>query len=170
MHDGDAVADVFHDPQVVRDEEVGQLELALEVLEQVDDLRLNRHVQGRNGLVGDDEVRVDRERPRETDSLPLAARKLMRIRLGAPLRVGVVNREREATPETPTWNVVIVTTGIARRWFQAGLITAHDILVVDEIHQTSVEGRHGTPGDVAIDAAGVVLTWLLFRARERRAA
>ena len=24
------------------------------------------------------------------------------------LRVGVVNREREATPETPTWNVIIV--------------------------------------------------------------
>ena len=34
--------------------------------------------------------------------------------LKEPLRVGVVNREREATPETPTWNVVIVTTGIAR--------------------------------------------------------
>jgi hypothetical protein len=28
-----------------------------------------------------------------------------------------VNREREATPATPSWNVVIVTTGIARRWF-----------------------------------------------------
>ena len=55
------------------------------------------------------------------------------------LRVGVVNREREATPETPTWNVVIVTTGIARRWFQDGDIQAHDTLVVDEIHQTSAE-------------------------------
>ena len=31
------------------------------------------------------------------------------------LKVGVVNREREATPETPTWNVIVVTTGIARR-------------------------------------------------------
>ncbi|HWP38197.1 MAG TPA: DEAD/DEAH box helicase [Gemmatimonadales bacterium] len=59
--------------------------------------------------------------------------------LRAPLRVGVVNREREATPETPTWNVVIVTTGIARRWFQANLIDARDTLVVDEIHQTSAE-------------------------------
>ena len=59
--------------------------------------------------------------------------------LRAPLKVGVVNREREATPETPTWNVVIVTTGIARRWFQDGLITAQDTLVVDEIHQTSAE-------------------------------
>jgi hypothetical protein len=59
--------------------------------------------------------------------------------LAEPLRVGVVNREREATPETPGWNVVIVTTGIARRWFQDDLITGHDTIIVDEIHQTSAE-------------------------------
>ena len=69
----------------------------------------------------------------------LAVRKIAETILGEPLRVGVVNREREATPETPTWNVVIVTTGIARRWFQAGDIDHHDTLVVDEIHQTSAE-------------------------------
>ncbi|MDP9177246.1 MAG: DEAD/DEAH box helicase [Gemmatimonadota bacterium] len=55
------------------------------------------------------------------------------------LRVGVVNREREATPETPSWNVIIVTTGIARRWYQDGDILPTDTLVVDEIHQTSAE-------------------------------
>src|SRR5689334_17709215 len=59
--------------------------------------------------------------------------------LREPLYPGVVNREREATPETPNWNVVIVTTGIARRWFEDGLITGRDTLVVDEIHQTSAE-------------------------------
>jgi ATP-dependent helicase HrpA len=55
------------------------------------------------------------------------------------LRVGVVNREREATPETPTWNVIIVTTGIARRWFEENDILSRDTLLVDEIHQTSAE-------------------------------
>ena len=55
------------------------------------------------------------------------------------LRVGVINREREATPDTPSWNVIIVTTGIARRWFQDGDILASDTLIVDEIHQTSAE-------------------------------
>jgi ATP-dependent helicase HrpA len=59
--------------------------------------------------------------------------------LREPLKVGVVNREREATPETPSWNVVIVTTGIARRWFQDDLITGRDTVIVDEIHQTSAE-------------------------------
>ncbi|HEX4560444.1 MAG TPA: helicase-related protein, partial [Gemmatimonadales bacterium] len=69
----------------------------------------------------------------------LAIRPIAGAIVGLPLKVGVVNREREATPETPTWNVVIVTTGIARRWFQDGLITRRDTLVIDEIHQTSAE-------------------------------
>jgi hypothetical protein len=55
------------------------------------------------------------------------------------LKVGVVNREREATPETPSWNVIVVTTGIARRWFEEGDILPTDTIVVDEIHQTSAE-------------------------------
>lgn len=69
----------------------------------------------------------------------LAIRPISEEIVRTPLRVGVVNREREATPETPTWNVVIVTTGIARRWFQSDLIGPQDTLVVDEIHQTSAE-------------------------------
>ncbi len=69
----------------------------------------------------------------------LGIRPIAETILGEPLKVGVVNREREATPETPSWNVVIVTTGIARRWFQDGLITDRDTLIADEIHQTSAE-------------------------------
>lgn len=69
----------------------------------------------------------------------LAIRPISEEVLGTTLRVGVVNREREATPETPTWNVVIVTTGIARRWLQDELISGDDTIIVDEIHQTSAE-------------------------------
>jgi len=69
----------------------------------------------------------------------LSIRLIAQAILGESLRYGVVNREREATPETPSWNVVIVTTGIARRWFQDDLITGRDTLIVDEIHQTSAE-------------------------------
>jgi ATP-dependent helicase HrpA len=69
----------------------------------------------------------------------LAVRPIAETILGEALRVGVVNREREATPETPQCNVIIVTTGIARRWFQDGDIDQHDTVVVDEIHQTSAE-------------------------------
>ncbi len=41
--------------------------------------------------------------------------------------------------DAASWNVVIVTTGIARRWFQDDLITGRDTVIVDEIHQTSAE-------------------------------
>src|ERR1041384_8314110 len=69
----------------------------------------------------------------------LSIRPIAQAILHESLSYGVVNREREATPETPSWNVVIVTTGIARRWFQDDLITGRDMLIVDEIHQTSAE-------------------------------
>ena len=69
----------------------------------------------------------------------LSIRPIAETILRTELKVGVVNREREATPETPTWNVIVVTTGIARRWFQDGDILPSDTLVVDEIHQTSAE-------------------------------
>ena len=69
----------------------------------------------------------------------LAIRIIAEAILKTELKVGVVNREREATPETPSWNVIVVTTGIARRWFQDGDILPADTLIVDEIHQTSAE-------------------------------
>ena len=76
---------------------------------------------------------------RATQASPLPPPPQRATQASPLLRVGVVNREREATPETPTWNVVIVTTGIARRWFQDGDILPTDTLVVDEIHQTLAE-------------------------------
>jgi VanZ family protein len=39
--------------------------------------------------------------------------------------------------------------------------------VSDEWHQSFVEGRHGTPVDVAIDTAGMLVAMALIRARER---
>jgi VanZ family protein len=40
--------------------------------------------------------------------------------------------------------------------------------ITDELHQTTVEGRHGTPVDVLIDSTGVAIATLLAaRARAR---
>ncbi len=54
----------------------------LEVLQQVDDLRLHRNVERRHRLVADDEVGLHRERARDADALPLAAGKLVRVAPG----------------------------------------------------------------------------------------
>ena len=52
------MADVLDHRQVVRDEQVGQAELVLQVHQQVDDLRLHRHVERRHRLVADDQARA----------------------------------------------------------------------------------------------------------------
>ena len=77
------------DAEVVRDEHVRQLELVLQVVEQVDDLRLDRDVERRDRLVGDDQLRVQRERAGDADPLALAARELVRV------AVDVVGRQAD---------------------------------------------------------------------------
>src|SRR4029077_1456190 len=71
-----------HHRQVVRDEQVRQLELFLQVLEQVDDLRLDRDVQSRNRLIANDERRGNRQSTSDADALALTPRKLVRIPVG----------------------------------------------------------------------------------------
>ena len=66
------------DVEVVGDEHVRQAELLLQVLQQVEDLRLHRDVQRRDGLVAEDELRVDGEGARDADALPLPAGELVR--------------------------------------------------------------------------------------------
>ena len=79
VHDRDPVADVLDDAHVVGDEHVGQPELALELLQQVQDLGLDRDVERGDGLVADDEVGLEDERPGDADALALAARELVRV-------------------------------------------------------------------------------------------
>src|SRR5918999_540115 len=64
--------------KVVRHKQIGELEVVLEVVEQVDNLGLNRHVEGRHRLVEHNQPRLQREGPRHPDALALAARELVR--------------------------------------------------------------------------------------------
>ena len=78
VHDGDALADVTHHREVMRDEEVREAELFLQARKQVDDLRLDRDIECRNRLVADDDLRIDGEGARDADALALSARELVR--------------------------------------------------------------------------------------------
>ena len=64
----------------MRDEQVGQLELVLQVHQQIDDLRLDRHVQRGHRFVADDQLRTQRQRAGDADALALAAGELVRER------------------------------------------------------------------------------------------
>ena len=63
VHDGDVVGDEPQRRQVVRDEQIRSAAESLQVLEQVEDLRADRHVQRRDRLVADDHPRVDAPAP-----------------------------------------------------------------------------------------------------------
>src|SRR5439155_6330732 len=76
VHDGHAVGDVAHDRKVVGDEQVRETKLRLEIFQQVDDLRLDRDVEGRDRLVADDERGLDGERARDAHALTLSAGEL----------------------------------------------------------------------------------------------
>ena len=79
IHDADVVRDVAHDREVMGDEHVGQPLLLLQILEQVEHLRLNGDVQGGDRLIADDELRVQGQGARDAHALAAAAVQLMRI-------------------------------------------------------------------------------------------
>ena len=52
--------DVVDHGEIMRDEEISEPEFLLQILQQIDDLRLDRHVERGDRLVADDELRLDR--------------------------------------------------------------------------------------------------------------
>ena len=78
IHDRNVVADILHHAEIVGDEQVGEAEPLLQLAEQVQDLRLDRDIEGGDGLVADDQLRLRRQRPRDADPLALAAGELVR--------------------------------------------------------------------------------------------
>src|SRR5439155_3400447 len=79
VHDGHPVGDVAHDREVVGDEEVGQPEAVLQLLEEVDHARLDGDVEGRHRLVEHEHVGVEGKGPGDADALALAAGELVRV-------------------------------------------------------------------------------------------
>ena len=68
--------------QVVGDEDVGDLQLLLQLVEQVEHLRLHRQVERGDRLVADDDVGVQCQRAGDADALALAAGELLRVLVG----------------------------------------------------------------------------------------
>ena len=79
IHDGDAVADMIHHREVMADQEKGDAEITLEILEKVEDLRLDRDIERAHRLIGDDQARLGDEGASDGDSLALATGEFMRV-------------------------------------------------------------------------------------------
>ncbi len=79
VHDRYAVTDMFHHTQIMGYEEIGQPELILQILEQINHLGLYWNIQRGHGLIADDQFGIKRQRSGDPDSLPLAAGELVGI-------------------------------------------------------------------------------------------
>ena len=77
-----AVGDMLHDREIVADEDVGEAEPLLQILQQIEHLAADRDVERRDRLVADDQLRIDRQRAGNGDALALAAGELVRVALG----------------------------------------------------------------------------------------
>jgi VanZ family protein len=93
---------------------------------------------------------------------------------------------QHADPDQAWWTVVLRKLGhvggyatLTALWFWAlagtvrrPLLTAAAIsfvyAITDEYHQSFVESRHGSPVDVAVDALGIAIAYLLLNAAKTK--
>src|SRR6185295_6558418 len=78
IHHRNFARDMFHDREIVADEEVGQPEVAAQIGEQIEDLRLHRDVERAGRLVADHDPRLEHQRARNRRALALPAGELRR--------------------------------------------------------------------------------------------
>ena len=79
VHHGDTVREMGAGAQVVRDEEVAETPRTLHPQQQVEYTRGHGEIQGRSGLIADEKFRLRRQRPCQSDALPLPTREFMRV-------------------------------------------------------------------------------------------
>ena len=99
--------------EVVGDEDEGDAEVTAQAVEQVDDLGLDRHVEGGDRLVGNDDLRLDGEGPGDADALALAAGELGRV----PVEVLRVQADRASRSWTRSFSLPL-----ARPWTSSGVL------------------------------------------------
>lgn len=76
IHDRDAVGQIPHDCQIVRDEQDRQTELALDITHEIEDASLNGGIQRGGDLVRHQDGRSCGKGPRKSHPLALATRQI----------------------------------------------------------------------------------------------
>ncbi len=82
IHDPDPIAHGGDHTQVMGDEQIGEADLGLKSGQQVEDVGLDRHVEGGHHLVAQEQLRIDRHGPGDVDPLSLASRQFVRAPVG----------------------------------------------------------------------------------------
>ena len=119
VHHRDPVGDVGDHAEVVGDQDQAHVHLALQLGEQLHDLRLDGDVERGGGLVGDQHLGVERQRHRDHDALAHAAGELVRVVVD-PLAGGrdlhQVQQLDGALGARPSWTCPRCTRNISAIW------------------------------------------------------
>ena len=78
IHHRDASREIAHHRHGMRDKEISQTELPLQLRQQIHNLRPHADVERRNRLIGHNKFRTQGESARDPDALPLSPAELMR--------------------------------------------------------------------------------------------
>ena len=92
IHDADAIRDARHHAKIVRDQQQSHSTFALQRREQIQHLRLYRHIQCRGRLVRDQQSRLARQHHGDHGALFHAAGELKRIFAVASRSIGNAHR------------------------------------------------------------------------------
>ena len=87
VHDDHAIGELGDQAEVVRDQDRGGVRLVLRLLQHLEDLSLDGHVERRRRLVGDQHGRLVRDRHRDHRALAHSTRELVRILVDPPLGI-----------------------------------------------------------------------------------
>ena len=96
VHDEHAVGHLCDHAHVMGDEDHAHVHLVLQLADQLQDLRLDGHVQRRGRLVGDQELRLARQRHGDHHALAHATRELVREAVQHILRLGDAHQLQHA--------------------------------------------------------------------------
>ena len=130
-HHGDPVRQVGHDAHVVGDQDDRAVQLVAQVAHEVQDFGLDRHVEGRGGFVGDQQLGIAGQRLGDHGALPLAAGELVGVGAERLLRVRQLHELKHAQGAQP------------------GLVGRDLAVQPDRLHDLGahgvdrVQGRHG---------------------------
>ena len=102
VHDRDAVGDLAHGLEVVADQQVAEVALALDAAQQAEDLPADGDVEGSGGLVEQQDAGLDGQCPRDADALALAAAELA----GVAVEELVVEPDIREEPPDPRFSAL----------------------------------------------------------------
>src|SRR5919197_1414626 len=77
VHDANPITHMLDSGQVVADQEIGDTDLSLQIFEEIENLRTDRDIEGGHRLVEDHQRWLQRQSPRNPDTLALTTAKLV---------------------------------------------------------------------------------------------